>query len=220
MSNKRSHTDSALPSRSRKKQRVIITIEDDNSDQEIKTEVLSSSSAVNSPTSPVQPSASSVVSRPQNDESFNRSSDAAPPEHPLPCLECAKKLLSKDASGNIIGPLRCVYPDYDHRCSECIRLGIDCNYLIWPARERVVAIQKMEPNERALKAIRRLVYKLRAAYTDYWQTSELLTQARNINCNIFRVLNELREACPEEPFGYWIFGRPIRCVERSGTEER
>ncbi|KAL3441060.1 hypothetical protein BJX65DRAFT_14735 [Aspergillus insuetus] len=125
--------------------------------------------------------------------------DTDTPEERVPYAECAKKLSIKGPGGRIISPLQCNYSDEDDPCSECIRLGINCNHLMWTARETALEIQKMKPGQAALKATQALSARVKGVWEIHHQTDALLWELRNINRNVFRVVNELRESNSKRP---------------------
>ncbi|CEN62692.1 hypothetical protein ASPCAL09324 [Aspergillus calidoustus] len=193
MPNKRSGSDGGMPSPEIKKQRLTPSIEDKVHEVAIKREAEASPSASTAaPPSPLAPGFSDLPDD-------NAPEDTNTPQDPLPCSECAQKLFSEGPGGEIIGPLKCLYSDEEEPCSECTRLNLPCTHLTWPARATAAEIQKMKPGRKALKATQALSARLKSVWKVLDRTDAKLTELRNINRNLFRVVNELRESNSKEP---------------------
>jgi hypothetical protein len=57
----------------------------------------------------------------------------------------------------------------------------------------------MKPSQEALKATQAFSARLNATWNIYHQTDRMVWELRNINRNVFRVVNELRESTSKKP---------------------
>ncbi|KAL2796687.1 hypothetical protein BJX66DRAFT_335671 [Aspergillus keveii] len=196
MSNRRSHSDNALPSREIKKQGRISSMEDTVHEPKIKREAEASPSVLHA-VPPASPPA--VLPDHLDDNPTKASSDADTRPQLIPCVECAERLFSESPDGTLVGPLQCIYPDDDTACDECIRLDLPCNFLILPARATAARIQVMKPGKEAREASQDFADRLRATWAIYDETNGVVRELRDINRNVFRVVNELRENASKLP---------------------